>query len=137
MYPQFVAQRSLYEAREKPSKAYSWKAFLIANIAGEIPWQILTGIIVFACFNYPIFGIQSSAQQGLIMLFIVQFFVYASLYGQMIISALPDASTAASVGTILFAMTLLFNGVFQTARALPGFWIFMYRVSPMTYFVSG
>ena len=37
--PLFVTQRSLYEVRERPSKAYSWKAFLVANIAVEIPYQ--------------------------------------------------------------------------------------------------
>ncbi|MGG6495547.1 UNVERIFIED_CONTAM: ABC transporter permease, partial [Bacteroidetes bacterium 56_B9] len=30
--PLFVTQRSLYEVRERPSKAYSWVAFIIANI---------------------------------------------------------------------------------------------------------
>jgi ATP-binding cassette subfamily G (WHITE) protein 2 (PDR) len=34
-------------------------------------------------------------------------------------------------------MTLIFNGVMQTPDALPGFWIFMYRVSPLTYWVAG
>jgi ATP-binding cassette subfamily G (WHITE) protein 2 (PDR) len=46
--PKFVTQRDLYEVRERPSKAYSWKAFLIANIFVEIPYQILLGILVFA-----------------------------------------------------------------------------------------
>ena len=38
---------------------------------------------------------------------------------------------------MLFSLTLTFNGVIQTPQALPGFWIFMYRVSPLTYLVSG
>jgi energy-coupling factor transporter ATP-binding protein EcfA2 len=33
--PMFISQRTMYEARERPSKAYSWKAFMFANIAGE------------------------------------------------------------------------------------------------------
>jgi len=46
--PKFVTQRDLYEVRERPSKAYSWKAFLIANIIVEIPYQVLLGILVYA-----------------------------------------------------------------------------------------
>ncbi len=46
--PKFVTQRDLYEVRERPSKAYSWKAFLIANIVVEIPYQTLLGILVYA-----------------------------------------------------------------------------------------
>lgn len=55
----------------------------------------------------------------------------------MIIAALPDAQTAAAIVTLLFSMSLSFNGVFVSPTALPGFWIFMYRVSPFTYWVSG
>lgn len=137
--PRFVIQRDLYEVRERPSKAYSWKAFLIANIVVEIPYQILLGIMVFASYFYPIYtgqGIPSSGRQGLILLLLLQFFVFASTFAHMIISALPDAETAGNIATVMFSLTLAFNGVFQTPQALPGFWIFMYRVSPLTYLVS-
>ena len=33
--PRFVIQRSLYEVRERPSKAYSWIAFVMAQIAAR------------------------------------------------------------------------------------------------------
>ncbi|TAQ84014.1 hypothetical protein B7494_g7660, partial [Chlorociboria aeruginascens] len=137
--PRFILQRDLYEVRERPSKAYSWKVFLIANIVVEIPYQILLGILVFASYYYPIYtsgGIPASTRQGLILLLLVQFFVFASTFAHMLISALPDAETAGNIATFLFSMVLVFNGVFQTPIALPGFWIFMYRISPLTYLVS-
>jgi ATP-binding cassette subfamily G (WHITE) protein 2 (PDR) len=133
--PRFILQRDLYEVRERPSKAYSWKAFLIANITVEIPYQILLGIMVFASYFYPIYtkgGIPSSERQGLILLLLVQFFVFASTFAHMLIAALPDAETAGKIATLMFSLTLSFNGVFQPPQALPGFWIFMYRVSPLT-----
>jgi len=37
--PNFVTQRSLYEVRERPSKTYSWKVFILSNIVVEIPWS--------------------------------------------------------------------------------------------------
>lgn len=137
--PRFILQRDLYEVRERPSKAYSWKAFLIANIMVEIPYQMLLGILVFASYFYPIYtkgGIPSSSRQGLILLLLMQFFVFASTFAHMLISALPDAQTAGNIATLMFSLTLTFNGVFQPPQALPGFWIFMYRVSPLTYLVS-
>ncbi|KAJ5706894.1 hypothetical protein N7488_006695 [Penicillium malachiteum] len=136
--PLFVTQRSLYEVRERPSKTYSWKAFILSNIVVEIPYQVLVGILVFICYYYPVNGTgESSERQGLVLLFCIEFFVYAGTFATMLISALPDAETAGAVATLLFAMTLLFNGVMQTPTALPGFWIFMYRLSPFTYWVSG
>jgi ABC-type multidrug transport system permease subunit len=35
--PHFVTQCSVYQAPEQPSKAYSWKAFMISNIVVELP----------------------------------------------------------------------------------------------------
>ncbi len=55
----------------------------------------------------------------------------------MVIAALPDAETAGNIATLLFTMALTFNGVLQTPNALPGFWLFMYRVSPLTYLIAG
>jgi len=133
--PRFVLQRDLYEVRERPSKAYSWAAFLIANIVVEIPYQIMLGIMVYASYFYPIFtrgGIPDSERQGLVLLLLIQFFVFASTFAHMLISFLPDAETAGNIATLMFSLILTFNGVFQPPNALPGFWIFMYRVSPLT-----
>ncbi|KAJ5765983.1 uncharacterized protein N7511_003599 [Penicillium nucicola] len=41
MMPSFATQRALYEVRERPSKTYSWKAFMVASIFVELPWNIL------------------------------------------------------------------------------------------------
>ncbi|KAK5688623.1 hypothetical protein LTS10_000601 [Elasticomyces elasticus] len=134
--PLFVTQRSLYEVRERPSKAYSWKAFIIAQIVVEWPYQIITGILIYATFYYPVVGIQSSERQGLVLVLCIVFMLYASTFAHLCIAAMPDAQTAASIVTLLFSMSLIFNGVLQSPTALPGFWIFMYRVSPFTYWVA-
>lgn len=39
MMPSFVEQRTLYEAREQPSKTYCWQSFLFANIVVEMAWN--------------------------------------------------------------------------------------------------
>lgn len=136
--PRFVTQRSLYEVRERPSKAYSWIAFVFANIVVEIPYQIGVSVLVYACWYFPIFGDhQNSETKGLMLLLCLQFFIYASTFAHMIIAAMPDAETAGNIATLLFSLTLTFNGVLQSPSALPGFWIFMYRVSPFTYMIGG
>lgn len=110
---------------------------MIANTIVEIPYQVFTAILIFACFYYPIVGVQSSERQGLVLLYCIQLLLYASSFAQMTIAALPDSQTAASIVTLLVIMSLTFCGVLQTPDALPGFWIFMYRLSPFTYWVSG
>jgi ATP-binding cassette subfamily G (WHITE) protein 2 (PDR) len=135
--PVFVTQRSLYEVRERPSKAYSWQVFLIANVLVEIPYQIVMGILAYACFYYPVAGIQSPDRQGLVLLFCIQLFVYSASFAQMTVAALRDAQTAGAIVTLLTMMSLIFCGVLQSPDALPAFWVFMYRVSPFTYWVAG
>lgn len=136
--PLFITQRSLYEVRERPSKAYSWKAFMIANIIVEIPYQIITGILIWACFYFPVVGAsQSTERQALMMLFCVQLFIYASSYAHMTIAALPDAQTAGAIVGLIMLMSMMFCGVLQTPTALPGFWIWMWYLSPFTYWISG
>ncbi len=135
--PKFVAQRTLYEVRERHSNTYSWVVLILANILVEMSYHVVLGIVSFATYNYTVFGIRSAQDQGLVLLFLVYFYVLAGTFAQMIIAPLPDATTAGRVTTILFSMMVLFAGVFQPPAALPHFWIFMYRVSPLTYFVGG
>ena len=136
--PRFVLQRSLYEVRERPSKAYSWAAFLVANIIVELPYQIFVAILVWACLYYPVFGANQSAErQGLFLLYSIQFQVFTSTFAHMLIAALPDAETAGNIATTMFSLILTFNGVLQPPDNLPGFWLFMWRVSPLTYTIGG
>lgn len=136
--PLFVTQRSLYEVRERPSKAYSWQAFLIANVLVEVPYQVITGILTWACFYYPVVGAnQTSEQQGLVLLLSIMLFLYGSSFAHMTIAAVPDANTAGAIVNLLMLMSLMFCGVLQSPVALPGFWIFMYHLSPFTYWISG
>ncbi|KAH9868944.1 hypothetical protein J1614_008021 [Plenodomus biglobosus] len=136
--PLFITQRSLYESRERPSKAYSWIAFMIANIVVELPYGIVAGILAFASFYYPVVGAnQDSSRQGLVLMFMIQLLVYTSTFAAMTIAALPDAMTAAGLVSLLTLMSILFNGVLQPPSQLPGFWLFMYRASPFTYWIGG
>lgn len=55
----------------------------------------------------------------------------------MVIAGIPNAETGGNIANLMFSLCLVFCGVLATPSTLPGFWIFMYRVSPFTYLVSG
>ncbi|PKX94268.1 uncharacterized protein P174DRAFT_420822 [Aspergillus novofumigatus IBT 16806] len=92
-----------------------------------------------ALYYQPTYGASESSQrQGLMLLFLVQFYIFASSFASKIIAALPEAETGGTIATLLFIIALMtFNGVMQLPHALPGFCIFMYRVLPLTYVVPG
>jgi ATP-binding cassette subfamily G (WHITE) protein 2 (PDR) len=102
--PLFVNQRSLYEVRERPSKAYSWKAFILANIVVEIPYNIVLAVLVFGSYYYAVQGIQPSLRQGMVLLFLIEFFIYAGTFAHLCIVAMPDAQTGTSI--LIFLMRI-------------------------------
>jgi ABC-type multidrug transport system permease subunit len=54
----------------------------------------------------------------------------------MMIAGIELAETGGNLANLLFSLCLIFCGVLATPAQMPGFWIFMYRVSPFTYLVS-
>ncbi|KAH6679698.1 putative ABC transporter CDR4 [Halenospora varia] len=142
--PHFVVQRALYEVRERPSKTYSWQVFIVSNILVEIPWNFLMGVLIFFCWYYPI-GLYRNAvptdsvteRGGLMFLFILAFLLFTSTFTNMIIAGMESAEAGGNLAQLLFSLTLIFNGVLASPSQFPRFWIFMYRVSPFTYLVSG
>ncbi|RFU31901.1 hypothetical protein B7463_g4413, partial [Scytalidium lignicola] len=141
--PHFVTQRALYEVRERPSKAYSWKAFMLSNIIAELPWNSLMAVLIFLCWYYPI-GLYRNAEPsdavhergGLMFLLIWSFLLFTSTFTHMCIAGIETAETGGNIANVLFTLTLVFCGVLASPQSLPGFWVFMYRVSPFTYLIS-
>ncbi|XPS81513.1 Multidrug resistance protein [Ascochyta lentis] len=142
--PHFVTQRALYEARERPSKTYSWKTFIIANFIVEVPWNIFMSVFLYLAWYYGV-GMDKNAAQtdsttergGLMFLFMLSYLIFTSTFSTMIIAGIEQAAEGANLANLMFSLSLIFCGVLATKESLPGFWIFMYRVSPFSYLVSG
>jgi ATP-binding cassette, subfamily G (WHITE), member 2, PDR len=79
---------------------------------------------------------QVAERGGLMFLIIWGFMIFTSTFTDMVIAGIDDAETGGNVAQLLFSLTLIFCGVLASPTVLPGFWIFMYRVSPFTYIVD-
>lgn len=117
MMPYFVTQRSLYEVRERPSKAYSWKAFMLASIVVELPWNILMAVPAFFSWYYPIglfrnaYPTDSVAERsGTMFLLILIFMLFTSTFSSMIIAGVDLPETGGNIAQLLFSLCLIFNG---------------------------
>ena len=116
---------------------------MTANILVELPWNTLMAVIIFFCWYYPI-GMYKNAEPtnavtergGLMFLLILTFLLFTSTFAHMVIAGIELAETGGNIAQLLFSLCLIFCGVLATKDDLPGFWIFMYRVSPFTYLVS-
>lgn len=143
MMPLFAAQRELYQARERPSKVYSWTVFLASNILVEMLWNGFMSILMFFCIYFPI-GLYRNANSsdvvqrgGLFFLFIFQLLLFTSTFTNMVIAGFQTIENAANIVSVSLIMCLVFCGILAPPETLPRFWIFMYRVSPLTYLVDG
>lgn len=86
LQPVFINLRSLYEARERPSKLYSWPVALVSSIIVEIPWNILGGTLFWACWywmtGFPSDSTKAGYHWGLYMLFELYFVSFAQAIGK-------------------------------------------------------
>lgn len=54
--PQFIANRDIFEAREKKAKFYSWQVFCFGEIAAEFPYLLICAFLFWCCW-YPATGL--------------------------------------------------------------------------------
>ncbi|KAM5346379.1 hypothetical protein ACJ41O_009384 [Fusarium nematophilum] len=142
--PQFVIQRSLYEVRERPSKVYSWKIFMLSQLIVELPWNALMSVIMFFCWYYPV-GLYRNASDAdqltergaLMFLFLFMFLMFTGTFSTFIIAGFETAEAGANIANLMFMLCLIFCGVLSPQGSMPGFWKFMYYISPFTYIVGG
>ncbi|CAK7567123.1 MAG: Multidrug resistance protein [Sporothrix epigloea] len=141
--PHFVIQRSLYEVRERPSKVYSWRVFMLSQIIVELPWNTLMAVFMFVCWYYPI-GLNVNAvaagqtvERGALMFLLLWLFLlFTSTFTDLMIAGFETAEAGGNISNLLFSLCLIFCGVLANPSTMPHFWIFMYRLSPFTYMVS-
>jgi len=141
--PHFVIQRSLYEVRERPSKVYGWKVFMLSQIIVELPWNVLLAALMYFSWYYPV-GLQNNAiaadqvvERGALMfLLMVTFLLFTCTFTDLMIAGFETAEAGGNIANLLFTLCLIFCGVLANPDTLPRFWIFMYRVSPFTYLAS-
>lgn len=102
--PHFVTQRALYEVRERPSKAYSWKAFMIANIVVELPWNTLMAVFIYFTWYYPIGLYQNASATDAValrgaqmFLFLWMFLLFTSTFSHMVIAGLSPPTLPSSI----------------------------------------
>ena len=134
----FIQIRTIYEARERPSKMYRWYVFLISAALVEIPWNIFGGTLLWipwyfmTHFSYE--GKHAGYSWGLYMLFQL----YYTAFSQSVAAFSPNAMLASIIYSSLFTFVFLFCGVVQPPDNLPYFWrVWMFPLSTFTYIVEG
>ena len=102
----FIASRMTYEIRERPSKMYSWSAWVTAQILVELPWNMFGGILLFFCWYWTV-GYPTERAGYTFFLFSVLVPFYYTSIGQAIASIAPTVEIAALLFTSTFSFVLI------------------------------
>ncbi|KAK4223039.1 ABC-2 type transporter-domain-containing protein [Podospora fimiseda] len=138
-----VAERDLFEARERRNKSYSWKIFIASNVLVELAWQTLASALFFVLWYYPTgvwknsdsdFGVSERSAMTFVLIWLFCLFICTS--SQAVAIAFPLDQTGAQITNLLYWFSTLFCGVLIFPVSIPRFWNFVYRASPFTYLVQ-
>lgn len=136
--PKFYINRALWEAREYPSRIYGWVAFCTANVVCEIPAAIVTGLVYWLLWYYPVGFPTDSASAGYVFLMSMLFFLFQASWGQWICAFAPSFTVISNVLPFFFVMVNLFNGIVRPYSDYPVFWKYwMYYLNPTTWWMRG
>lgn len=101
-------------------------------------------ILSFLLWYFPMGLYRNARETGaehsrgtLIFLFVFVFFMFTTSFAFLVISGLESAEVAGGIVGLITIMMFVFCGVVAGPNSMPGFWIFMYRCNPFTYFVEG
>lgn len=122
LQPRFIGFRDLFEARERPSKLYSWVIFVVAAFIVEIPWSLLFGTIYYFCWYFGVGFPRGTYATGYVWLMLMAFEVYYVSLGQMIAAISPNAMFASLMVPACFSFVIAFCGVLSPPQAMPHFW---------------
>ena len=120
--PKFIANRDIFEKREKKAKLYSWKVFCAAEIIAELPYLVFCAFIFWACW-YATVGFSFAADvAGPVFLEMVLYELLYTGIAQFIAAYAPNPEVAAMVLPILIGVLVNFAGVFIPYSQITEFW---------------
>ncbi|CAN6607200.1 protein Snq2p [Trichomonascus vanleenenianus] len=132
-----VPARELFEIREAASNTFHWSALLFSQFIAEIPYHVVFATMLFCSFYFPgKFSTDIHVAGMFYFIYAVIFQLYTISFSFLIVNLMPNAPSAAVVTSLLFSFMIQFCGVLQPLSNMPGFWTFMYKVSPYTYFMQ-
>jgi len=102
----FIASRTIYEIRERPSKMYSWSSWVTAQILVELPWNMFSGILLFFCWYWTVGYPTERAGYTFLILAVLTPYYYTTI-GQAVAAMAPSVEISALLFTSSFSLVLI------------------------------
>ena len=116
----FIESRTVYELRERPSRMFTWSAFLVSQFLIEIPWHIFGISLLFFCW-YWTSGFDSSRAGFSYLFYCIAFPLYCISFGQALAAISPSASIASALLVALFSFIVVLYVLLPLCIAFLGY----------------
>ncbi|SCW04561.1 LAFE_0H16270g1_1 [Lachancea fermentati] len=132
-----IASRELYEVRESKSNMFHWAFLLITQFLSELPYHLVFSTVFFVSFYFPLRSNFEASRSGVFFLnYCIMFQLYLVGLGLAVLYMAPNLPSANVMLSLCLSFLISFCGVVQPSSLMPGFWTFMWKLSPYTYFVQ-
>ena len=102
----FITSRTIYEIRERPSKMYSWTAWVTSQILVELPGNIFSGALLFVCWYWTV-GYPTERAAYTFLIFMVLVPLYYTTVGQAFAAMAPTLEVAGLLFASTFSLVLI------------------------------
>ncbi|QBM88980.1 ATP-binding cassette, subfamily G (WHITE), member 2, SNQ2 [Metschnikowia aff. pulcherrima] len=129
--------RETYEGREKMSNTYRWWVMVLAQFVNEVPYTVFAATLLYVPLFFATKADTDASHAGVFFLSYAIFLEFFNIsFGLMLAYFAPDVQSAAVLVSFFYSFIVSFSGVVQPVSLMPGFWTFMYKVSPYTYIIQ-
>ena len=135
--PRFAALQDIFLHREKTSLTYRWVVFVVAAIIVELPYAILTSLVYWLLWYFPVGYDAASERAGYSLLMYELFAVFATSLAQLCAAMMPNLTSTFAANGFFFMFCNTFAGTLSPKPVTPSGWRWYYNVSPLFYFGEG
>ncbi|CCE61497.1 hypothetical protein TPHA_0A04220 [Tetrapisispora phaffii CBS 4417] len=132
-----IISRDLFEVRESKSNMFHWSLLVLTEYIAELPFHLFVSTIFFVSFYFPVGLFFEASRSAVFFLnYCIVFQLFFIALGLLVLYLSPDIQSANVLMGLVISMLVAFCGVVQPEYLMPGFWTFMFKASPYTYFVQ-
>lgn len=101
----FIDFRNIYEVRERPSRMYSWTAWVTSMLLTETPWNVFGASLYFLCWYWTV-GFATSRGGFTYLMLGITFPLYYTTLAQVVAAMAPSPVIGALLFSTLFSFVI-------------------------------
>ncbi|KAK7210850.1 hypothetical protein V2G26_018028 [Clonostachys chloroleuca] len=133
----FFSFRDIFLLRDKDSMSYSWLVMVLSAILVELPFALITGLVYWLVWYYPVGYFTSSDRAGYSFLMFELFHVFVHSLAQLVASVMPSLESSFVANGFCFMFLNTLSGTLSPKPLTPAGWKWYYDLNPLFYFSEG